>query len=260
MVEMTLHVEHNVPIAASTWRMVLRCEDDRFFDAFSPGQFLQLRVPNAPHLLLRRPISVHMADRRTGLIELLYFVCGQGTEILAKVEPGTPIAATGPLGKGFDPGDAKTIWLLAGGLGCAPLYSVMQAAPDRNYTCFFGFPEAAQIIDLSRYESMGTVKRYTDDGSAGVAGYALDGLLTALVSERPDLVMACGPTALLRAMKRKWPADLPCQVSLESRMGCGTGACLVCNCKIAADTPEGWTHKRVCADGPVFPLGEVIFD
>lgn len=259
MYELTLRVLQNETIAASTWRMTLRCEDDRFFDAFEPGSFLNIRIPNAPHLLLRRPISVHAVDRARKEIELLYFVCGQGTAVLAQTAPQTMINATGPLGHGFDVGDAQNIWLIAGGLGCAPLYTVMQAAADRAYTCFFGFPDASQVFDLARYEKRGALQLFTDDGSMGTPGYALDGLIRALAHETPDLILACGPTNLLRAMKQKLPPDLPCQVSLESRMGCGTGACLVCNCQIAASTPEGWTYKRVCADGPVFPLKEVLF-
>ena len=54
-------------------------------------------------------------------------------------------------------------------------------------------------------------------------------------------------------------------LSLEARMGCVLGACLVCNCKIGTGSGEtrgtgSWTWKRVCADGPVFDAREVIFD
>jgi dihydroorotate dehydrogenase electron transfer subunit len=44
--------------------------------------------------------------------------------------------------------------------------------------------------------------------------------------------------------------DVPCQVSLEERMGCGVGACLVCACKTVRDGEEFFS--RVCKDGPVF--------
>lgn len=51
-------------------------------------------------------------------------------------------------------------------------------------------------------------------------------------------------------------ADIPIFVSLEKRMGCGVGACLVCTCGIK--TADGVKNLRVCADGPVFDLREVI--
>ena len=45
---------------------------------------------------------------------------------------------------------------------------------------------------------------------------------------------------------------IPCQVSMEERMGCGVGACLVCACDMA----DG-TRKHVCKNGPVFMAEEV---
>ena len=52
--------------------------------------------------------------------------------------------------------------------------------------------------------------------------------------------------------------DVPCQVSLEQRMGCGVGACVVCSCMIVRDGKE--FYARVCKDGPVFDAKEVKFD
>ena len=61
---------------------------------------------------------------------------------------------------------------------------------------------------------------------------------------------------MLRALKsggQERGIDVPCYVSLEERMGCGIGACLVCVCK-RAGTEE---NVRVCKDGPVFNIKEV---
>jgi dihydroorotate dehydrogenase electron transfer subunit len=55
-------------------------------------------------------------------------------------------------------------------------------------------------------------------------------------------------------------ANVPCQVSMEQRMGCGIGACLVCACKVKAQAEDDFSYKRVCKDGPVFWSDEVIFD
>ncbi|MBQ4370359.1 MAG: dihydroorotate dehydrogenase electron transfer subunit, partial [Oscillospiraceae bacterium] len=51
---------------------------------------------------------------------------------------------------------------------------------------------------------------------------------------------------------------VPLYVSLEERMGCGVGACLVCSVKIK--TADGWKYERVCRDGPVFNAEEVCWD
>ena len=71
---------------------------------------------------------------------------------------------------------------------------------------------------------------------------------------RPDVVLACGPTPMLRALiVLVEQENLPCYVSLEERMGCGIGACLVCVC----DMTNG-KKARVCKDGPVFNAKSVI--
>jgi len=46
--------------------------------------------------------------------------------------------------------------------------------------------------------------------------------------------------------------NIPCQVSMEEKMGCGVGVCLGCVIK----TVNGL--RRVCKDGPVFDIKEVV--
>ena len=71
---------------------------------------------------------------------------------------------------------------------------------------------------------------------------------------KPDVVLSCGPVPMLRALKEVMQGTgIPCYVSLEERMGCGIGACLVCVC----NKTDG-AHARVCKDGPVFNIEEVI--
>ena len=70
---------------------------------------------------------------------------------------------------------------------------------------------------------------------------------------RPDVVLACGPLPMLRALKTLVEREnLPCYVSLEERMGCGIGACVVCVCE-----KTNGARARVCKDGPVFNVSEV---
>ena len=77
--------------------------------------------------------------------------------------------------------------------------------------------------------------------------------------ENPDVIMACGPNIVLQQVKAfAEELNIPCQLSMEARMGCGIGACVVCNVKIG--TKENWHYKRCCVDGPVFDAKEVVFD
>ena len=99
----------------------------------------------------------------------------------------------------------------------------------------------------------------SDDGSIGERALVTKPLLAAIAERKPDLIMACGPTPMLAAVQSiALEKNIPCQLSLEERMGCGIGACLGCNVKITR--PDGsWCYKRVCKDGPVFDAKEVAF-
>ena len=70
---------------------------------------------------------------------------------------------------------------------------------------------------------------------------------------------ACGPTAML-AKVQQWAAQNGAEgyVSLEERMACGIGACSGCGFPMRK-ADGGVLYKKVCVDGPVFPMGEVIF-
>ena len=70
-------------------------------------------------------------------------------------------------------------------------------------------------------------------------------------------VAACGPKPMLKAIAAiAKEAGVPCQVSMEERMGCGIGACLVCACALKSENGET-RYGHVCKDGPVFNAEEV---
>ena len=94
----------------------------------------------------------------------------------------------------------------------------------------------------------------TDDGSLGYHGTAVQAFMHEYDEVRPDVVLACGPVPMLRALKEAMKGrNVPVYVSLEERMGCGIGACLVCVC----EKTDG-AHARVCKDGPVFLIDDVV--
>lgn len=263
MKETIMTVTSNAAIARATYRMEIHCPDPGFFEAFLPGRFIQVRVPNADGLLLRRPFAVETICPERNAFTLAYVVCGQGTAALAEASSGAAISILGPLGKPFDAGEHQKIWLLGGSVGIAPLHSIAQAHPDRQYHSFVGFASAADAFDLSDMAAYGDVTLCTDDASGGYGGFAVDAAMEALDSGHlPDVIFACGPGKMFAALDRALAArnyPVPCFISMESRMGCGTGVCLVCNCKRKAENGD-WQYVRACLDGPVFPIQEVIFD
>lgn len=223
-----------------------------------PGMFVHIRVPDAPQHLLRRPVSIMDADRREKTLLLGIGPKGGGTRAICAVSPGGALGLLGPLGKGFDAADAQSIWLVGGGVGAAPLlFAARRYSAAARVAAFLGFGRRAQAISPERFERWADrVLLCTDDGSAGFCGTVCEAL--AAEGGRPDLILACGPVGMLRAVQDfALNRKISCQLSLEERMGCGVGACLTCPCRVRrADGSQ--TYARVCADGPVFDAREVI--
>lgn len=226
-----------------------------------PGQFTQLRVSNSIDPLLSRPISIYDASTESGEVSFIFKVVGRGTALLAERKPGELLTVLGPLGNGFSvPETANSIALIAGGVGMPPLYFLARTLRDERPDCtiilHYGGRSADDMLELSSWKELKVpVLLATDDGSAGLHGLVTEMLLGQLTHQSFDFCAACGPMPMLRAVQ-KIALDLGIagQLALEARMACGVGACLGCVCA----TVSG--NRRVCVDGPVFALDEVIFD
>lgn len=264
MKDIEARVIKNEPIASGIYELVVELGQEDI-GRVQPGQFAQLQVSNAPQLLLRRPISINSYDETHHTMTFAYQVKGEGTAMLARISPGQQLKVLGSLGNGFWPKPSmKKIYAVGGGIGVAPLKYCLEKWPQIAWKAYLGFRSAEFVYQLSQWQALcpDGVTVATEDGSLGLRGFATQPLAEALENDdRPDMVIACGPLPMLKALQKialQYP-DIPFMASLEERMGCGIGACLVCNCKIR--TTEGeQTYRRVCADGPVFPLREVIFE
>ena len=98
----------------------------------------------------------------------------------------------------------------------------------------------------------------TDDGTAGRQDLVTEPLKEQLAKGDVDMVYACGPRPMLKfvaAAAKEY--GVRCEVSMEERMGCGIGACLVCACQLKREGKSVMGH--VCKDGPVFPAEEVVW-
>ena len=220
-----------------------------------PGQFIHMLVPDNAHVM-RRPISLMAMDAHAGTLTLAIQPKGRGTQILCAAKPGDTIRCLGPLGTGFDGGDAKTIYFVGGGVGVAPICGAMDAFATESSCAFFGFRTKDHVYGMTQAPCR--VVAVSDDGSIGERALVTKPLMAAIAERKPDLIMACGPTPMLAAVQRiALEQHIPCQLSLEERMGCGIGACLGCNVK-AMRADGSWIYKRVCKDGPVFMAEEVL--
>jgi dihydroorotate dehydrogenase electron transfer subunit len=258
-------------VAERTFRMQLRSE--RIALAARAGQFLMLEVHKGTDPLLKRPFSFHRIVPEEGLIEILYRVVGQGTWRLSQCSPGTRLNILGPLGNGFTlpATESRSIVLIAGGIGIAPLHELMvqltanlPGTSGKTIHLFYGARTAAELIPTEPYRRMGiTVHCSTDDGSFGYQGTItrLFEYMTQREHRQPNLLYACGPLAMLYHVAR-WSLahQAPSQLSLESLMACGIGACL--GCAAPAPHPGDPTidnYLHVCKDGPIFEAGSIAW-
>jgi len=227
--------------------------------AAHPGQFVMVRVVDGFDPLLRRPFSIHQ-QFAGGSLKLLFKVIGQGTHILSGLAAGDTISLLGPLGRGFDLACRKPVCLIGGGMGIAPLAFLAKrlALSGRDSSLDFvllGARDGDEVSSLADdFSQLGyTVVPATDDGSLGHHGFIpelLDDVLPAV-----SRVYSCGPYPMMRTVVAKCQkADVVCQVSLETHMACGLGACL--GCTVQGNSGQ---YVHVCKQGPVFYSGEVAW-
>ena len=223
-----------------------------------PGQFVNLMVPNRPDLILKRPFGIMDFDKQKNTFKVALAVVGEGTKSLAEMKIGDKIKATLPLGNGFSINFFnKKIVLIGGGSGIFPLHS-MRNYPDLELYSFLGFKDKEHSFLTPEFKDISKgMYISTEDGSIGEKGFVTDILEKNIDGICPDLILACGPLNMLKALKKIiTKRHIITQISIEERMGCGVGACLVCACKILADNKI--SNKRACLDGPVFNINEVI--
>jgi len=217
------------------------------------GHFLHIKC--GEKRLLRRPISI--CSVRGDSIEFVFEVKGEGTRWLSGRVPGQNLDVIGPLGNGFSFPDGKII-IVGGGLGAPPMLFAAESAKG-GVTAILGFRDSGRKIMADEFSDVcDKVYLMTEDGSSGRQGLVTEPLEELLAAGGYEAVMSCGQLEMQRAVAllcRQY--GVSCQVSLEERMGCGVGACLVCVC--ATKRAGQMQMSRVCADGPVFDAMEVVW-
>ena len=274
-----------------------------------PGQFVNIKVSDGMEPLLRRPLSIHRISYQPSAISrqqriknsivLLYEAVGKGTEILSQRKPGEFLNVIGPLGNGFKCYPLSAIRypliLVAGGMGTAPLVflaeklrEVKSKKAKGKTLVLIGARTREDILCEEEFKKLGCeVKIATDDGSRGFKGYVSDLLAKELSALRwpegrgwasdspshyqPLTIYACGPKLLLKEISRiSLEHNIPAQLSLESHMACGIGACMGCVIKGKRQKAKGkseeekgkteFEYKRVCREGPVFEANQILWE
>lgn len=248
MKEKNCNIITNRELAPNRFAITMDASD--WAHTVSPGQFVHIKCGSDS--FLRRPISV--CDIQEGFLKIVFEVKGRGTQWLSQQKSGS-LNLLGPLGQGFDV-SGRNILLVGGGIGTPPLLYAARQAYGMT-TAILGFATAEQVILKEHFRQTANKVIYTtEDGSFGETGFVTEPLRKELQTGGYDSILSCGPNPMLKAVaKLAEEFDIPCQVSLEERMACGVGACVVCACAM-----QNGTMLRACKDGPVFSAKEVMWD
>jgi dihydroorotate dehydrogenase electron transfer subunit len=239
-----------------------------------PGQFYMIEVCGSYDPLLKRPFSY--LKQTADSISFLYAVRGKGTSLMKTFMEGKIIKIIGPLGNGYPlPPENCAPLLIAGGTGIASIYSLAEKLPTKACV-FYGAKCKNELFVMDDLKNIGSESFIcTDDGSCGEKGTTVEVLENYLIRtpklETRNLIYACGPKPMLEAVSKiALEKGLKGYVSLEENMGCGFGACLGCAIKVRnkgqrakgrknKGTGAEFVYKRVCKEGPVFPIEDIIW-
>jgi len=238
----------------------LTLQSEKIAEIAKPGQFVMIKTATGKDPILRRPFSIHQTSKN-GRIQILFKVTGRGTGLLAHSRVGETLSVFGPLGHGFDIKADKPACLVGGGMGIAPMLFLAKhlcrvkkdVASD---IILFGGRTKIEVEPLvADFEQLGIrLTAATDDGTYGKKGFVTD-LIKIAGLAKDTVVYGCGPEGMMKELHLYCDSKkLECQVSVESVMACGMGACLGCN---IPSKDGGYVH--VCYEGPVFNAEELVW-
>ena len=245
-----------------TLRMKFTDPDIQDVYEFEPGQFNMLYlygVGDVPISIVNDPLDSHIIDHTIRVV-------GRVTRGIDKLKAGDRIGLRGPYGRGWpmQQSKGKDIVIVTGGLGCAPVVSVINYIEQRReeygrLNIVQGVKHTADLIWQDRYDKWRQLPN-TRVMLAADVGEALwpwhVGPVTSLFDQlmfNPDnvAVMMCGPEGMMRVVCRhmldKGVPDSQLFLSMERNMQCAIGHCGHCQ----------YGSKFICKDGPVFSYDEV---
>lgn len=250
---------------------VLRLGGCQALSSAKPGQFVMLRGEWGRDPLLPRAFSI-LRTNPDGSADVLVKAVGRGTRLLEGVTTGAKLSVLGPLGSAFEPAENSGDWLVAGGVGLAPLLWYAERYKAKQHHLLYGARSAGDLVLLDEIRAAGCVVTLTTEDGSAPAGWSVHkgrvtDALAMLLPKRSapgTRILTCGPNPMMRAVVelarahvagRADPHALQCLVSVEGEMACGIGACLGCAVPLTDGTkPFGYA----CTDGPVFDSARIV--
>ena len=247
-----------------TWTYALRINDreiERVY-RFLPGQFNMLYVPG----IGESAISISSGTSDRDVLHTLR-VAGDVTTAISKMGEGDVIGVRGPFGRGWpmEETENRNVMIIAGGVGIAPLRSVIRSLFAERRSCLgkdiilYGAKTPKDIVyrdELPRYRDIFQVFLTVDKADPEEYWKGEVGLVTRLLAKASfdplgTIVFLCGPEVMMQSTARDLLLrGVPGEkifLSMERNMNCGMGICGHCF----------FGPKFVCKDGAVFRYTEV---
>lgn len=229
---------------------------------YRQGQFAELSVLGVGEV----PISITSSPSREGILEFTIRAAGRVTRAMHELGVGDLLHLRGPYGNAFPFEElrGKNLFFVAGGIGMAPLRSLINMVLDARgefgeVKVLYGAKSPGELCfkeELSEWRALPGVDVLltVDRPEAGWKGPV--GLVTALwdaagLSPTNAVAILCGPPIMIKfaaaGLSGRGFADENIVMTLERYMKCGVGKCGHCNIG----------GQFVCTDGPVFDYAQV---
>ena len=257
-------IDQRVQESPTIFTLRLQYTDTRVQDAFEfdPGQFNMVTLFGVGEIaisIVNDPLDSHFFDHTIRVV-------GRVSEGMSRLQPGDRVGIRGPFGRGWPMEQIKgrDVLLVTGGLGCAPLVSVIRYLIRRRddygrIMILQGVKHADDLIWKEQYDVWAAERDVRVLLAADVATQSWrgqQGMVTELIGQLPlrsqrTVALLCGPELMMMAavanLREKGMQDGDIWFSMERNMQCGIGQCG--HCQIGP--------KMVCRDGPVFCYDEL---
>ncbi len=250
---------------------LLRIYNPRINFDFFPGQFLEIKISKSCNAFFKRPFAIFDLERDS--FSVLYHVIGEGTKALTDYKSGDLLEILYPLGNYYPFEKAYSydnIFIVVGGIGFASVYFLIKRllkVSGKKVFVILGFKTKKDVFclqfisDLKKIYSNLEFIVATDDGTLGMSGNVID-VFNEISKDLDNIIIfSCGPKKMLQNLSKNIAMsskNICCYASFETIMGCGIGICNGCSIKIRNN--DTYLFKKVCQDGPIFNLRDVLWD
>jgi sulfhydrogenase subunit gamma (sulfur reductase) len=229
---------------------------------FTPGQFVMLSVLGYGEV----PIGITTSPKEKNYIEVAVHSVGMVTQKIWGLTEGDVVGINGPFGNGFNLNAIKNkrVFLVSGGVGLAPLRSLIHHLEDepslvKSLDIIYGARCPDKLLykdEYKNWEEFASFKVTVDEKEDGWR-YDTGNIIELLDKTEvpPGAVMIiCGPPPMLNILIKRYAgkrvAEKDMYFMLERRMKCGVGKCQHCTCG----------KEYVCLDGPVFSYEQLKYN